>query len=200
VKIFESAFGRRDGKLIPSLEKFLNKSPVRDLRYPKTEIRGWLNMRGMDAHACREIADFSRIEYDPTMFRLRQAAIDVAYNKANWGSNLPIRNNRELITAYYDCKGLPHLLAGARLGWVLQRDMLGYKIIDRTLNDNDRMQIQRTAYSLAHKIALLDCEDLLEIPIPDNGEHIELTKPNDATGGRIEKITWEFTHPFIKTD
>ena len=91
IRLFEKGFKSSNSGLIKPLADFL--SGYTKLNYDKSEIENWINMRNKSVHAnCK---DGFLIERDIISLipRLEQAAIDILFNKSNWGDRSINRRN-----------------------------------------------------------------------------------------------------------
>lgn len=91
IRLFEKGFKSSNSGLIKPLAEFLLS--YEKLNYDKSEIENWINMRNKSVHAnCKEGFLIER-EIISLIPRLEQAAIDILFNKSNWGDRSINRKN-----------------------------------------------------------------------------------------------------------
>lgn len=91
IRLFEKGFKSSNSGLIKPLSDFLLS--YTKLNYDKSEIENWINMRNKSIHAnCKDGFLIER-EIISLIPRLEQAAIDILFNKSNWGNRSINRRN-----------------------------------------------------------------------------------------------------------
>ncbi|MBN7771538.1 hypothetical protein KUV44_13390 [Marinobacter daepoensis] len=92
VRIFENAFGMSISRVEKKLCQFLDDG----MDYTRSEIRRWVALRDGISHADMRRADRVVLEADvaPFVNRMEQAALDVVFNKLEWGK--PSKSRRSL--------------------------------------------------------------------------------------------------------
>ena len=139
IKIFENAFGMsNEGKLILRLESFFKKSQI---PAAKSEIKQWFKLRGEDSHAPKRIARFDRPEYDIFLRRLRQAAVDVAYNKRFWNDKSYLREQRVRLSVRMCRDGKFEIDAKTRIDFSVDRDIFKFLRLDQGTSEAEAAAI-----------------------------------------------------------
>jgi hypothetical protein len=190
-KVFESAFGtHNEGKLILALEKFFKKGTA---SYSKSEIRKWFNVRGEDAHASKRVAQLDNIKYDLLFARLRQAAIDVAYNKREWGEKRSLREKRVALNAWYDEVGKMHALSRRPIELVFRRDTIAGRLIDRRLSNEEISEIAKISSDFIETKIFKRSEGLRHISLFSISGKIQVRDFDRMSNWKDELIMTEVT-------
>jgi hypothetical protein len=186
-KIFERAFSLSGGRLVVALEKYFKHAQV---KYEKSEIKRWFAMRGEDAHAIKRIARFDHVKYDITLYRLRQAAMDVAYNKRDWGDKRSLRDKRVKLNAWYSADGRLNGLAGTRIEHVVRREALGKRLMDRRISEDEEVALRARLREFLSIKLFKDCMPVYVLAVFGGGDKVKVSfiDENDPAPVQFEWI------------
>ncbi|WP_199533403.1 hypothetical protein, partial [Rhodovulum sp. 12E13] len=190
IHIFEAGFGmREEGKLINKIVQYFSGTGI---EVQKSEVRQWFNLRGEEAHAAKGRIRLDRKQYDRFFRRLRQAAMELSYNKRNWGTKDTMRTLRQNFSCWYDKNGGIRAAAGKPIEYVWRRDLLANRLLDLRIDKQAQQAFSREVGVLIKDTILPGCEKYCEIyPFSDEGS-IRVVRNADLLDPAEEDLVWEF--------